>query len=61
MENGGIVLIPAFSIGHTQELLFELEDFIHRATDPHWLDLEIIVDSPRAARFTEAYRDLKPY
>jgi len=61
LENNGTVLIPAFSIGRTQELLYELEDLIHQATDPHWQDLEIIVDSPLAARFTEAYRDLKPY
>ena len=61
LENKGTVLVPAFSIGRTQELLYELEDLIHQATDPHWQDLEIIVDSPLAARFTEAYRDLKPY
>jgi len=61
LENNGTVLVPAFSIGRTQELLYELEDLIHQATDPHWQDLEIIVDSPLAARFTEAYRDLKPY
>uniref|UniRef100_UPI00356244DA MBL fold metallo-hydrolase RNA specificity domain-containing protein n=1 Tax=Thioalkalivibrio sp. TaxID=2093813 RepID=UPI00356244DA len=73
LENNGTVLIPAFSIGRTQELLYELEDLIHVAEGdgiefrPHahrharWRNLEIIVDSPLAARFTEAYRDLKPY
>jgi metallo-beta-lactamase family protein len=61
LENGGTVIVPAFSIGRTQELLYELEDLIHHATDPHWQDLEIIVDSPLAARFSAAYRDLKPY
>ncbi|MFO8004803.1 MBL fold metallo-hydrolase, partial [Thioalkalivibrio sp.] len=61
LENNGTVVIPAFSIGRTQELLYELENLIHQATDPHWRGLEIIVDSPLAARFTEAYRDLKPY
>jgi metallo-beta-lactamase family protein len=77
LENNGTVLIPAFSIGRTQELLYELEDLIHTQTNAtegdgiefrprahsnaHWQDLEIIVDSPLAARFTEAYRDLKPY
>lgn len=29
LENQGTVLIPAFSIGRTQELLYELEDMIH--------------------------------
>lgn len=30
LENQGTVLIPAFSIGRTQELLYELEDIIYR-------------------------------
>lgn len=30
LSNNGTVLIPAFSIGCTQELLYELEDIIHR-------------------------------
>lgn len=30
LSNLGTVLIPAFSIGRTQELLYELEDIIHR-------------------------------
>ncbi len=30
LEDQGTVLIPAFSIGRTQELLYELEDIIHR-------------------------------
>ncbi len=59
-----MVLIPAFSIGRTQELLYELEDIIHRSktkkirSDLAWDDLEIIVDSPLAAKFTEVYRTL---
>lgn len=61
LANDGTVIIPAFSIGRTQELLYELEGLIHRATEPRWRELEIIVDSPLAARFTEVYRDLKPW
>ena len=30
LANHGTVLIPAFSIGRTQELLYELEDILHR-------------------------------
>ncbi|PRY66009.1 MBL fold metallo-hydrolase RNA specificity domain-containing protein [Halomonas ventosae] len=59
LENAGSVVIPAFSIGRTQELLYELEGLIHAATDPRWRELEIIVDSPLAARFTEVYRALR--
>lgn len=62
LENKGTVIIPAFSIGRTQELLYELEGIIHRAgNDSLWQSLEIIVDSPLAARFTRVYRDLKPF
>ncbi len=63
----GVVLIPAFSIGRTQELLYEIEEIIHRfRNDPvacrlAWDDIDIIVDSPLAARFTKAYKQLRPY
>ena len=59
--NGGTVIIPAFSIGRTQELLYELEGLIHRGRGTRWQGLEIIVDSPLAARFTRVYRALKPF
>jgi metallo-beta-lactamase family protein len=70
LENGGTVMVPAFSIGRTQELLYELETIIYQQQQQQrrpreralkWQDLEIIVDSPLAARFTEVYRTLKPY
>ena len=117
LEDQGTVLIPAFSIGRTQELLYELEDIIQSkqrtaadlspfpsgesagvrgaasseaasdsdqpplpsgeragvrgkgtsvnaaepGTEPNWPELPIILDSPLASRFTEAYRNLKPY
>ena len=63
----GTVLIPAFSIGRTQELLYELEDLIYQnrtrevAKGLPWKNLEIVVDSPLASRFTEAYRQLRPF
>jgi len=66
-SNGGTVLIPAFSIGRTQELLYELEDTIHqqrtRAAAPGlaWQDLRIVVDSPLAADFTAGYQRLQPH
>ena len=61
MKDGGTVMIPAFSIGRTQELLYELEGLIHAAKDPAWRELAVIVDSPLAARFTQAYQKLKPW
>lgn len=67
LRDRGTLMIPAFSIGRTQELLYELEAIIHRqgtnkvARNLPWKDLEIIIDSPLAARFTQAYRRLKPW
>ena len=62
LADGGTVLVPAFSIGRTQELLYEIEDLIWEAgDDPAWKQLDIVVDSPLAAEFTRLYRKLKPY
>lgn len=80
LADRGSVLIPAFSIGRTQELLYELEDIIHRKTrsrpagnsegyplpgnasgQTDWPQLPIILDSPLASRFIQAYRELQPF
>ncbi|SDO10861.1 metallo-beta-lactamase family protein [Halomonas shengliensis] len=61
LANGGTVVIPAFSIGRTQELLYEMETLIHQAGSRRSRELEIIVDSPLAARFTAVYRELRPW
>jgi len=67
LENKGVILIPAFSIGRTQELLYELEELIHKHKTEKlyktldWDDLEIIVDSPLASKFTACYKTLKPF
>ncbi|MEX6502151.1 MBL fold metallo-hydrolase RNA specificity domain-containing protein [Pseudomonas zhanjiangensis] len=83
LADQGTLLIPAFSIGRTQELIYELEDIIHRklklgragqgvavdepasakagGSSVDWPQLPIILDSPLASRFTQAYRDLQPF
>jgi metallo-beta-lactamase family protein len=58
VENRGVVLIPAFSIGRTQEVLYEIEELLHRENIE---DIEVIIDSPLAAKFTAIYRRLKKY
>jgi len=92
LRNKGTVLIPAFSIGRTQELLYELEGILAEQDQEHftteaqrknrgeqeqrnnksegyineghknngvWENLDVIVDSPLASKFTRHYRELK--
>ena len=64
VSDNGVVLIPAFSIGRTQELLYELEKIIHLnkgkpSKAAIWENIDIIVDSPMAAKFTDQYRHFK--
>jgi metallo-beta-lactamase family protein len=67
LQDSCVILIPAFSIGRTQELLYELEGVFYcyeankAANEAEWNDLEIIIDSPLAARFTDTYRELKSF
>ena len=67
LEDGGTVIIPAFSIGRTQELLYEFEDILHRQRQQpgrhaaRWEALKIYLDSPLAGRFTQLYRELQPF
>ncbi|WP_113908196.1 MBL fold metallo-hydrolase RNA specificity domain-containing protein [Aliidiomarina celeris] len=64
IRDRGAVLIPAFSIGRTQELLYELEDIIYQCQqsgipDCEWQDMVVILDSPMAAQFTKQYRRMR--
>ncbi|MBB1372617.1 MBL fold metallo-hydrolase [Pseudoalteromonas sp. SR45-4] len=60
VADNGVVLVPAFSIGRTQELLYELEQLIHSAPkNSPWHSIHVILDSPMAANFTEQYRNFK--
>lgn len=73
LADQGSLLIPAFSLGRTQEMLYELEGILHRkallnkagpapAGEPlDWSQLPIILDSPLAQRITDVYRELHGY
>ena len=67
LQDGGTVIVPAFSIGRTQELLYEFEDILHRQRvrpgkhSAAWGALRIFLDSPLAQRFTALYRELQPF
>lgn len=57
LQDGGVILIPAFSVGPTQELLFYIEQLIHQRDLSS--SLPIILDSPLAKRVTKTYRRFK--
>jgi metallo-beta-lactamase family protein len=60
VADNGMVLVPAFSIGRTQELLYELEQLIHSSgKHSKWREIHVILDSPMAANFTAQYRKFK--
>ncbi len=53
LQRGGKLLIPAFSVGRTQTLVYFLHQLISSGQLP---DLPIYVDSPMAVRATEVFR-----
>lgn len=77
LADQGTVLIPSFSIGRTQELLYELEELLHEHSaspvahpggevehdtpEVDWPHLPIILDSPLASRFTDTYKALRDF
>ncbi|MEM6779140.1 MAG: MBL fold metallo-hydrolase [Planctomycetota bacterium] len=65
LEDGGVTIIPAFSLGRTQALLYELNGIFERiqASQERSLikQVDVIVDSPLASRFTAIYKEMKPH
>lgn len=58
LADGGKVLIPAFAVGRTQELLYELEKLVESG---RLKNIPVIVDGPMGIRMTEIvqrHRDL---
>lgn len=52
-EQNGFVLIPAFAIGRTQELLFHFGSMVRKGRLPQ---MPVLLDSPMAHRVTGVYR-----
>lgn len=65
LEDKGVTIIPAFSLGRTQEILYELNEIFARVEKRQGCSLmkavDVLIDSPLAARFTEIYNDLREY
>jgi len=65
LTNGGVTIIPSFSLGRTQDLLFELNQIFSRYEEQQHCTLlrqvDVIVDSPLAAKFTDVYEMMSRY
>ncbi|MBI4437722.1 MBL fold metallo-hydrolase [Candidatus Uhrbacteria bacterium] len=58
IHDRGVLMIPAFSIERTQELLYEIDQLLLHELKTH---IPIFLDSPMAIRATELYRHFKNY
>jgi len=52
-ERGGKVIVPAFAVGRTQELVYDLHRMINSGEIPR---LPVVVDSPLAVNATDIFR-----
>jgi Cft2 family RNA processing exonuclease len=57
-DAGGVLLVPSFAIGRTQEVVWELDRLIDRGEIP---SLPLYLDSPMASKATEIYRRHSDY
>ncbi|MEM9646534.1 MAG: MBL fold metallo-hydrolase, partial [Planctomycetota bacterium] len=64
LRDKGVTIIPAFSLGRTQALLYEMNAIFERvqASEGRTLmkQVDVLVDSPLASRFTALYEELQP-
>ncbi len=58
INQGGVLLIPAFAIERTQELLLELNNLAEKKRIPH---VDIFMDSPLAANVTDVFMAYPKY
>lgn len=58
VKRGGSVIIPAFAVGRTQELIYELNMFYEHHPEYQEIlgDLNVYIDSPMATTATEVFR-----
>ena len=58
ISRGGVLMIPAFSLERTQDLLFEFNELIENNRIPK---VPVFLDSPLAIKLTEVYRKNEEY
>lgn len=54
IRSGGNLVIPAFAVGRTQDLLYHIRQLLHNGQIPR---VPVYIDSPMAVSVTEIYRD----
>jgi len=52
-QHNGVLLVPSFAIGRTQEIVYELDRLLESKQIPH---LPLFLDSPMASKATDVYR-----
>jgi len=52
LERGGTILVPAFAVGRTQELMYHLSELFRTGALPH---VPVYIDSPMATSVIELY------
>lgn len=58
VETGGNLIIPAFAVGRTQDLLYHIRTLLLKGEIPR---IPVYIDSPMAVSATEIYRDSPGY
>ncbi len=57
-KNGGVLMIPAFAMERTQELLYLFNDLVKNKKIP---DVPVYIDSPLAIKLTDVYKKYENY
>ena len=57
-KHNGVLLVPSFAIGRTQEIVYELDRLLEAKQIPH---LPLYLDSPMASKATDIYRRHREY
>ena len=57
IENGGNVVIPSFSVGRTQEIIYILNRYVENGH----LKAKVYIDSPLAKEATKVFNEFKEY
>jgi metallo-beta-lactamase family protein len=65
LANKGVTIIPAFSLGRTQEILYEMnkifEEIGHKQQCSLLKRVDVIIDSPLASRLTKIYEEMREF